>query len=1471
MKWKSFRIAVCAMAVAMIFAGITASAEITDTISYAATDYEYALPYAEIGYSYMDGGSESTFSAQFTYSDSMLLVDENEFSSDIAKASVALAMAAYSEGKVESSLEKMGYACRDNSTQYERKMNIFDCDHVAYTIASKTIADESGRKFIAYCVPVCGTRANSEWFSDFNIGESNDHAGFYTAASEVMSDLSACMANDGYANSDTIIWLTGHSRGAAVSNIIAGKLTGSGSYAKVFAYTFACPSVSKNADTSYGNIFNFNNPGDLIPTLPLESWGWKRYGRTIDLSLSHLSNFKRQFGSYVGATSDSEWISILSSIFTSESSIHEPESKAVLMLVGYRLGGHNDTTIPELLAYAGVNLTDDSIRKVLLSYAGALGELLTKLDLLAEQYSECIAFIEANSGKMAAMSEDEFKQFMAENQSMFTIMTNVSSFTITSSVDVGRSKSDLYASIECKNRVWDIINAAISLVGDTQTCNLMQSITHGHTQRTYVLWINSMFYGYKGWYGNDSITSVEAESSWNIKGIGGSCFKGCTALESFSSDAPMKHIGADAFSGCTLLDMSLEFGGGLAYLGSGAFYKCSGISSVADLQGALTNIGAETFYGCSGITELIIPDGVTSLGRKAFWNCSGIKKITMPISCEYNTTYTSDYTYTRYATFYNCSSVEEIVYTIGNGTVFEHGSWYSLTYCCKNTLKKAEFEEGITALPACAFKDCSHIEEVILPATLTMVSDFAFDGCSLLTTLVLPESVTSIGKSAFSDCSALTSMVIPDGVASIGSFAFSNCSALTSMAIPKGVTSIEAYVFSNCPLLEGEFPITDATQYIGNNAFYGCSSLTGKVKIPDSFTEIPQYAFYGCAGMTELIIPDGVAALGAGAFTDCSGLKIITLPISCEYVTNRYSTRTFSGCSGIEEIIYTTGDGTVFEADYLLSSFCGGSVKKATFEEGITALPEKVLQGCGILTELSLPDTLTMVSGHAFSGCCSLTAVTIPDGVTDIGDSAFYGCSALTTMDIPEGVTSIGNSVFYGCSALTAMDIPEGVTSIGDSVFYGCSALTAVEIPEGVTSIGNSAFHGCSALTAMEIPEGITSIGDSVFYGCSALTAVEIPEGVTSIGNSAFHRCSALTSMAIPKGVTSIGNYAFYECQSLTGDFPIWETTESIGESAFYHCYKLEGDVKIPDGITEIKDYAFTCCYGLKSITIPESVMSIGIWAFNGCPLTEIDIPESVTSIGNYAFQSCDGLREVVIPSGVTSIGRSAFWDCSFLADITFHHTEEDVLDIGYEAFWLRNSLDTIIHVLDESSRNEAIDAYDWSTGKRNVRFASLPKIEVNGIEISADDAASIGIPLKLNVVVDSEEASGAILRWEVDDSTVAEIRQNGVLIFLRAGYATVTVSVSNAVNSVSADITLECEGTRILTLPSMLDQISEEAFAGCNAEIIILPDGIRIIGARAFADCLNLYKVVIPDSVDEIAEDALDGSPYVVFYVRGR
>ena len=237
-----------------------------------------------------------------------------------------------------------------------------------------------------------------------------------------------------------------------------------------------------------------------------------------------------------------------------------------------------------------------------------------------------------------------------------------------------------------------------------------------------------------------------------------------------------------------------------------------------------------------------------------------------------------------------------------------------------------------------------------------------------------------------------------------------------------------------------------------------------------------------------------------------------------------------------------------------------------TLPVGITSIGYDAFAYCSGLTSLTLPAGITSIGEYAFSRCSGLTSLTLPAGITSIGISAFAYCSGLTSLTLPAGITSINYGAFLDCSGLTSLTLPDGITSIGSRAFYGCSGLTSLTLPAGITSIGDDTFYGCSGLTSLTLPAGITSIGEYAFSRCSGLTSLTLPAGITSIDKYAFSGCSRLTSLTLPAGITSIGEFAFSYCSGLTSIYVYAEKVPRIGRYAFEGCASRKCTLYVPKG-----------------------------------------------------------------------------------------------------------------------------------------------------------------------------------------------------------------------------------------------------------------------------------------------------------------
>ena len=131
-----------------------------------------------------------------------------------------------------------------------------------------------------------------------------------------------------------------------------------------------------------------------------------------------------------------------------------------------------------------------------------------------------------------------------------------------------------------------------------------------------------------------------------------------------------------------------------------------------------------------------------------------------------------------------------------------------------------------------AFKGCSGLTSLTLPAGITSISDYAFYGCSGLTSLTLPAGITSIGSGAFSGCSGLTSLTLPAGITSIGSSAFVGCRGLTSLTLPAGITSIGSSAFWDCSGLTSIYVYSEKVPKMGSDVFYGVDKKNCTLYVP---------------------------------------------------------------------------------------------------------------------------------------------------------------------------------------------------------------------------------------------------------------------------------------------------------------------------------------------------------------------------------------------------------------------------------------------------------------------------------------------------------------------------------------------------------------------------------------------------------------------------------------------------------------
>lgn len=276
----------------------------------------------------------------------------------------------------------------------------------------------------------------------------------------------------------------------------------------------------------------------------------------------------------------------------------------------------------------------------------------------------------------------------------------------------------------------------------------------------------------------------------NVDVITSPAFSGCTTLSSVTIPGSVETVGADTFVGCTgLTGVTIQYG--VENVSFEAFAGCTGLTNIT-IPGSVS-LGQSVFLNCTGLTSVMLDDGITEIPDHVFDGCMGLTEIRIPGSVTFIDTYAfrdtpwlkslGDFAVINgiLAVYQGAESditIPDYVKSISPGAFRD----------CPG-LSKVTLPNSFTNIESRVFLN-SHVKEVVIPESVTVIEDTSFSGCINLAGVVLPNSLTAIGNGAFCGCSSLTAVVIPSGVTAIGPFAFEQCTNLKKLVIPDSVTSI---------------------------------------------------------------------------------------------------------------------------------------------------------------------------------------------------------------------------------------------------------------------------------------------------------------------------------------------------------------------------------------------------------------------------------------------------------------------------------------------------------------------------------------------------------------------------------------------------------------------------------------------------------------------------------------------------------
>lgn len=458
-------------------------------------------------------------------------------------------------------------------------------------------------------------------------------------------------------------------------------------------------------------------------------------------------------------------------------------------------------------------------------------------------------------------------------------------------------------------------------------------------------------------------------------------------------------------------------------------------------------------------------------------------------------------------------------------------------------------------------------------------------------------------------------------------------------------------------------------------------------------------------------------------------------------------------------------------------------------------------------------------------------------------------------------VVSIAGRAFNASKTLTAVYVPSTVKDIGDSAFFGCNNLDRVSIQGGNLKIGNRAFAGCRSLKRVVFNGAAAELGDYAFWDCSKI-AIYYTQNVTAIGECAFIG-SGLSGELDLRGAKNIKSGAFNGCEITS--ITIGKNLSAIGPSAFFNCDDLN-EIKLSD---ENDEYVYvdgclirrsdnTLVLGLASAVIPETVVSIGDYAFAYRKnLSEIAIPSSVTAIGSYAFANCENLKTIEVSQSVKSIQSCVFKSCVSLTKATWR-TLVSVPDSAFEGC----SALTDVKLSNVTKIGER--AFSGCIGLKEI---ILPQslTEIGEYAFNKTALASITLPQSIDKVGNGWFSGCKYLETVNFDGKIKEVGESAFsgCISLKS------FEIPSSVVSIGNSAFLGCTSLKNIEIPSSVVSIGNFAFRGCSVlSEVLFNEGLKTIGESAFRACKCLSSVQWPLSLEEIGASAFASTSFPEIYV---
>lgn len=533
-----------------------------------------------------------------------------------------------------------------------------------------------------------------------------------------------------------------------------------------------------------------------------------------------------------------------------------------------------------------------------------------------------------------------------------------------------------------------------------------------------------------------------------------------------------------------------------------------------------------------------------------------------------------------------------------------------------------------------------------------------------------------------------------------------------------------------------------------------------------------------------------------------------------------------------ESGVLTIDDGVVELDKHMLEGIDINQIRKVVMSNSVERVKAHALEKCANLEEIVFSENLETIEEDNFWGCLKLKEVKFPSSLKSILARSFEGCENLEKVVLNEGLELIGHNVFENCESLTAIDFPDSLLSIQDRAFYNAKIENAV-LPKNLKEFGVFVFKDSLKNIKVDAENENFKVIDDIFL-------VQLDEEINGMHGKTLKLCTGreMDRIVVPSGISFIEGHVFMRFAA--------------------------SEIVLPEGIQTIGKTTFQSCKNLKTMVLPDSLISIGDWSFHSSGIEELHIGKGLNYLARTAFENCDNIKKITVsPENSkfkTDKENTALYDNEYVLYKSVNGKFPDA-NIEQICFGCFTNLDLEEIVISDSVKDIHLRAFKNCQNLKKVTFGKNVKYcagifencpNINELAVSGENENLFTYDNKAIFAKLGENQGVELVIGTKDTTLPSNCVKIGHSAFAHNEGISKVKSLSSVKNLKEIETNAQKDTDKTIYIPDSVKVIDYDAFVDCPNldEIDLKNSNVELINNEAFYICENLRKVHLPNNV---------------------